>query len=113
MVYPNTAVHHNLDAFHIIRDGHHFPTKITWKKPSASNGTSVVVILMNGLATGRYNLVVGELKKRTENKQANEFYYIVKFIIRDTIGFRELQVIHVAQIQLEEGVDGTSEAPIV
>ncbi|KAF1995009.1 subtilisin-like protein [Amniculicola lignicola CBS 123094] len=114
-VYPNTAVHHDPDAFHIVRDGHHFPTKVTWKKASVSGGTSVGVVSTNGLAAGRYNLVVGELKKQTKNEHANEFYYVVEFIIGDTVGFGELQVVHMAQMQLGVGVgvDGTGEAPVV
>lgn len=58
-VYPKTVVKPDRDAFHIVRDGTHFPTKVTFEHHSSS-----VVVSTDGLSDGRYSLVVGELRNQ-------------------------------------------------
>ncbi|KAH7401302.1 peptidase S8/S53 domain-containing protein [Pyrenochaeta sp. MPI-SDFR-AT-0127] len=105
-VYPKAAVHHDLDAFHIVRDGIHFHTKVAWERQSKFAATPIA-ISTNDLADGRYNLVVGELRTENKMKHLNQFSYVVEFVVKtpaQTIDdYAELRVAHSAQMRFRLG----------
>lgn len=111
-VYPKTAVKHDRDSFHIVCDGKRFPTKVTFLHDSKS-----VAVSTDDLPHGRYNLVVGELRKEGKKEHANQFYYVVEFVIgkpnKTLVEFGDLQVVHSAQMQLGPGDAGESSESLI